>query len=122
MDRGQDAVADAKTTIIDFVWINAVRPTIMQRMMKIFYTFEMDMTRLKDETETKPLEDILTDEQTTEDTKDAIVSRVKFVNKSDEAQQLTFKTEKSTTSTCEITISCGLKNGESSRFEFHRHW
>ena len=111
--RGQDAVADAKTRIIDFVWIHVVKPKFMQRMMKnILYTFEMDMTCLKVDTETQPLEDSSTSEQTTKDskdTKDTTVSRVRLVNRSNEPQQLTFKTEKSTTSTCEITISCGLK-------------
>jgi hypothetical protein len=103
----ENPVADVQTCVIDYLWKNAPGITLVQRVMKhVLYTFELDPKCLEVENTTEQLSDALTPKI---QEKNMIVGETTFVNRSNEAQQFTVKAEQSSTSTCDITLTCGLK-------------
>jgi hypothetical protein len=109
MSSRESAVADVETWVINYLWNHVSDTTFVQRVLKnMLYTFELDMSCLDISRETMSLTGPSSSNNVT-NKKDKILCKAKFVNKSNETQHFTFKTDKSTTSTYEISLSCGLK-------------
>jgi hypothetical protein len=104
-------VVDVERLLTDYAWKEIAEPTCYQRMMKDQkYKLEVDWNFLD-----------ISHEVTSFDPSNVVhrnlcLFRTEFVNESNEAQNFTFKTERTTTSKCEVSLLYGLRRGKSVEF------
>ena len=105
-------IIDVEKLLADFAWKELVEPTCMQRLMKDRkYKLEVDWDFLDIShrvTSSDPSGDVIQ--------RNLCLFRTEFVNESNEAQQFTFKTERTTTSKCDLTLLHGIRRGKNVEF------
>jgi len=113
-ERYNDPMVDVERLITNYAWKTFAMPTFMQRLMKDRkYKIEVDWDSLEITHRTPNLCSLLNgDCEISEVTRPLCLFETEFTNESKETQNFTFKTARTTTLTCSITLHQGLKIGE----------
>jgi hypothetical protein len=117
-----DPLIDIERLLVDYAWNELAEPSLTDRMMKNKkYKLEVNwgylhishhVTSFEPWSSSSPLSGQRGDAKSDSVVKrDLCLFRTEFKNESNEAQNFTFKTERTTTSRCEITLLQGLRMG-----------
>jgi hypothetical protein len=117
-----DPLIDIERLLVDYAWNELAEPSLTDRMMKNKkYKLEVNWGYLHITHHVKsfepwsgslPLSGQRDDVRGNHVTRrDLCLFRTEFKNESNEAQNFTFKTERTTTSRCEVTLMQGLRMG-----------